>query len=30
MDLFECYLSLWVALCIVVGTAIGRFLPSAF
>jgi ACR3 family arsenite transporter len=28
MNLFERYLSLWVALCIVVGTAIGRFLPA--
>jgi ACR3 family arsenite transporter len=28
MNLFERYLSLWVALCIVAGTAIGRFLPA--
>ena len=28
MSLFERYLSLWVALCIVAGTAIGRFLPA--
>jgi ACR3 family arsenite transporter len=29
MNLFERYLSLWVALCIVVGIALGQFLPSA-
>ena len=28
MNLFERYLSLWVVLCIVAGTAIGRFLPA--
>jgi ACR3 family arsenite transporter len=27
MDFFGRYLTLWVALCIVVGIAIGRFLP---
>ena len=27
---FERYLTLWVALCIVVGTALGHFLPGSF
>ena len=30
MNLFERYLSLWVALCIVVGIALGQLLPSVF
>lgn len=30
MSLFERYLSLWVALCIVVGIGLGHLLPSAF
>jgi arsenite transporter len=30
MSLFERYLSLWVALCIVVGIALGQLLPSVF
>ena len=30
MNLFERYLSLWVALCIVVGIALGQFFPSFF
>lgn len=30
MPFFERYLSLWVALCIVVGIVLGRFLPSVF
>lgn len=30
MPLFERYLSLWVALCIVVGVFLGRFLPGVF
>jgi ACR3 family arsenite transporter len=30
MPFFERYLSLWVALCIVVGIALGHFLPDAF
>ena len=30
MPFFERYLSLWVALCIVVGIALGHFLPGAF
>jgi len=30
MTIFERYLSLWVALCIVVGIALGHFLPAAF
>jgi ACR3 family arsenite transporter len=28
MNLFERYLSLWVALCIVAGVAFGRLLPG--
>src|SRR5690606_16096338 len=30
MGLFERYLTLWVALCIVVGTGLGHFMPGAF
>src|ERR1700752_2044311 len=30
MSLFERYLSLWVALCIVLGVALGHFLPGLF
>ncbi len=30
MPFFERYLSLWVALCIVVGILLGRFLPGVF
>ena len=30
MNLFERYLTLWVALCIVVGIALGHFFPSVF
>ena len=30
MGLFERYLTLWVGLCIVVGTGLGHFLPDAF
>ncbi|TLG77927.1 ACR3 family arsenite efflux transporter [Methylocystis sp. B8] len=30
MTIFERYLSLWVALCIVVGVALGHFLPGVF
>ena len=30
MSTFERYLTLWVALCIVVGIALGHFLPGAF
>ncbi|MFZ2301760.1 MAG: ACR3 family arsenite efflux transporter [Gallionella sp.] len=30
MNLFERYLTVWVALCIVVGVLLGQFLPSAF
>lgn len=30
MNVFERYLSLWVALCIVVGVLLGHFLPAAF
>lgn len=30
MSLFERYLTLWVALCIVAGVALGHFLPDAF
>ncbi|MBK9440524.1 MAG: ACR3 family arsenite efflux transporter [Comamonadaceae bacterium] len=30
MSLFERYLSVWVALCIVAGIALGQFLPSVF
>ena len=30
MSTFERYLTLWVALCIVVGLALGHFLPGAF
>ena len=30
MNSFERYLSLWVALCIVVGIGLGHFLPGAF
>jgi len=30
MSVFERYLTLWVALCIVVGIALGHFLPGAF
>ena len=30
MSLFERYLTLWVALCIAVGTALGHFLPGLF
>ena len=30
MSLFERYLSLWVALCIVIGIGLGHLLPSAF
>ncbi|MDP3552389.1 ACR3 family arsenite efflux transporter [Methylocystis sp.] len=30
MTIFERYLSLWVALCIVAGVALGHFLPGAF
>jgi len=30
MGLFERYLTLWVALCIVVGTGLGHFMPNAF
>ena len=30
MNLFERYLSLWVALCIVVGIALGQFFPTVF
>ena len=30
MNVFERYLSLWVALCIVVGVALGHFMPGAF
>ena len=30
MSVFERYLSLWVALCIVVGVALGQWLPSVF
>lgn len=30
MCLFESYLSLWVALCIVVGIGLGHLLPGAF
>lgn len=30
MSLFERYLSLWVALCIVIGIGLGHLLPGAF
>ena len=30
MPFFERYLSLWVALCIVAGIALGRLFPAAF
>ncbi len=30
MSFFERYLTLWVALCIVAGIALGRFLPDVF
>ncbi len=30
MSTFERYLTLWVAACIVVGIALGHFLPGAF
>jgi ACR3 family arsenite transporter len=30
MSVFERYLSLWVALCIVVGVVLGQFMPAAF
>ena len=30
MGLFERYLTLWVGLCIVVGTGLGHLLPGAF
>ena len=30
MNLFERYLTLWVALCIAVGIALGAWLPSVF
>ena len=30
MSLFERYLSLWVALCIVVGIGLGQLFPTAF
>ena len=30
MSLFERWLSLWVALCIVVGVAVGQFFPALF
>ena len=30
MSLFERYLTLWVALCIVVGIALGHFFPAVF
>ena len=30
MSLFERYLTLWVALCIVVGIALGHFFPALF
>ncbi|SEO20778.1 arsenite transporter, ACR3 family [Pseudorhodobacter antarcticus] len=30
MNLFECYLTLWVALCIVAGLALGSLLPGVF
>ena len=30
MSVFERYLTLWVAICIVVGVAAGHFLPSLF
>ncbi len=30
MSLFECYLTLWVALCIVAGLALGALLPGVF
>lgn len=30
MSTFERYLTIWVALCIIVGIAFGRFFPAAF
>ena len=30
MNLFERYLTLWVALCIVLGVALGQWLPGVF
>ncbi len=30
MSVFECYLSVWVALCIVVGVVVGQLMPSVF
>ncbi|MEQ1525554.1 MAG: ACR3 family arsenite efflux transporter [Gallionella sp.] len=30
MNLFECYLTVWVFLCIIVGVLLGQFLPSVF
>ena len=30
MSIFERYLTVWVALCIVVGVALGHFLPGVF
>jgi ACR3 family arsenite transporter len=30
VSIFERYLTLWVAMCIVVGIAAGHFLPGAF
>ncbi len=30
MNLFERYLSLWVFLCIVIGVALGQFMPGVF
>jgi arsenite transporter len=30
MSVFECWLTLWVALCILVGIGLGQFLPAPF
>lgn len=30
MSIFECYLSIWVFLCILIGIALGQFFPAAF
>lgn len=30
MSIFERYLTVWVLLCIVIGIALGQFLPGAF
>ena len=30
MSTFERYLTIWVALCIIVGIALGQFFPSVF